>query len=93
MLRIIIEGDENYNEETNTFETINDVVLDLEHSLISLSKWESKYQKPFLAPGEKTPEEIFGYLKSMVITSGVLRKILTEFKSISIHLNLQQHLG
>ncbi len=68
MLRIIIEGDENFNNETQTFETINDVVLDLEHSLISLSKWESKYKKPFLASGEKTSEEIFGYLKAMVIT-------------------------
>src|SRR4051794_40739766 len=71
MLRIIIEGDETYNEETNTFETINDVVLDLEHSLISLSKWESKYQKPFLSSGSKTPEEIFGYLKAMIITPDV----------------------
>ncbi len=48
MLRIIVEGDENFNEETNTFETINDVVIDLEHSLISLSKWESEHQKTFL---------------------------------------------
>lgn len=68
MLRIIIEGDETFNEETQTFSSTNDVVLDLEHSLISLSKWESKYQKPFLAIGEKTSEEIFGYLKAMVIT-------------------------
>lgn len=71
MLRIIIEGDEHYNEETNTFETVNDVVLDLEHSLISLSKWESIYQKPFLAPGEKSSEEIFGYLKAMIVTPDV----------------------
>jgi hypothetical protein len=71
MLRIIIEGDESFNEETNTFETINDVVLDLEHSLISLSKWESKYQKPFLSSQQKSSEEIFGYLKAMVITPDV----------------------
>lgn len=71
MLRIIIEGDEVYNEETNTFETFNDVAIDLEHSLLSLSKWESKYQKPFLSVGEKTPEEIFGYLKAMVVTPNV----------------------
>ncbi len=68
MLRIIIEGDESFNEETQTFETVNDVVIDLEHSLISLSKWESKHQKPFLASGVKTAEEIFDYLKTMVVT-------------------------
>lgn len=71
MLRIIIEGDESYNEETNTFETVGDVVLDLEHSLFSLSKWESKYQKPFLSSQQKTQEEIFGYLKAMIVTPDV----------------------
>lgn len=71
MLRIIIEGDESFNNETQTFETINDVVIDLEHSLISLSKWESEYQKPFLSSGVKTSEEIFGYLKVMVVTPNV----------------------
>lgn len=68
MLRIIILGDETFNEETSTFETINDLTVDLEHSLVSLSKWESKHRKPFLAAGTKTAEEIFDYLKTMVIT-------------------------
>lgn len=71
MLRIIIEGEEHYDEESNTFETVNDTVLDLEHSLLSLSKWESKYQKPFLSTGQKTSEELFGYLKAMVVTPNV----------------------
>lgn len=67
MLRLVIEGDESFNEETSTFETFDDVVIDLEHSLISLSKWESKYQKPFLSSEQKSSEEIFGYLQSMII--------------------------
>lgn len=71
MLTVIIEGDENFNEETNEFEAVNDVVIDFEHSLLSLSKWESKYQKPFLSTGEKTSEEIFGYLKEMILTPNV----------------------
>lgn len=71
MLRIIIEGEENFNNETQTFESFNEVTLDLEHSLLSVSKWESKYQKPFLAPDKKTHEEIFYYLKTMVITPNV----------------------
>lgn len=70
MLRLII-GSEVFNEEDQTFDVVDSVVLDLEHSLISLSKWESKYQKPFLSSKNKTVEEIFDYLKEMVLTPGV----------------------
>lgn len=70
MLRIKIEESEGYNDETDTFVDYPEVVLDLEHSLISLSKWESKYQKPFLSTSGKSTEEIFGYLKAMVVTPG-----------------------
>jgi hypothetical protein len=70
MLTIIIEGEEDFNEETQEFiERTEDVVLELEHSLLSLSKWESKYQKPFLSSAGKTAEEIFDYIKAMVISS------------------------
>lgn len=91
MLRIIIEGDESYNEETNTFETVNDVVIDMEHSLISLSKWESKYQKPFLVAGAKTSEEIFGYLKAMVVTPDVDPDVLYRCTSKHI-LQIQEYI-
>jgi len=66
MLTIIIEGEEFYNETTEEFETVGSVELYLEHSLVSLSKWESKYHKPFLGSGEKTSEEIAYYIMSMV---------------------------
>lgn len=68
MLKLIIPGTEFFNEETECFETVGDVELELEHSLISLSKWESKYQKPFLNNIEKTPEEIFAYMEAMIIS-------------------------
>jgi hypothetical protein len=68
MLRILISGEEVFNEKTQTFDSFEDVVLELEHSLISLSKWESEYQKPFLSDKGKTSEETFGYLKAMVVT-------------------------
>lgn len=71
MLKIVIEGEEFYNEEEKTFETINDVHLELEHSLVSVSKWESIYEKPFLTPGVKSSEEIFDYIKAMVLTPNV----------------------
>ena len=68
MLKIVVPGTEYFNEEDETFETVGDFDLELEHSLISLSKWESKYQKPFLVRSEKTPEEIMGYVEAMIIS-------------------------
>lgn len=84
MLRIVIEGEETYDEETNSFDSINDTVVDLEHSLISLSKWESKYQKPFLSPGEKTREEIFGYIQAMIITPDIDPDVLLHLSKANI---------
>ena len=68
MLKIIVEQEEYYDEEVNEFSSVGGTVLVLEHSLVSLSKWESEFQKPFLSPGEKTPQEIFAYIQAMVLT-------------------------
>lgn len=85
MLRLIIESEEVFNEETNEFSSLGeDVVIDLEHSLISLSKWESEYQKPFLSKTTKTSEEIFGYLKAMVVTPNVDLDVLYRCPQRSI---------
>jgi hypothetical protein len=85
MLRIIIEGEEGFNEETNEFiPSTDDLILELEHSLLSLSKWESKYQKPFLSAGKKTTDEIFGYLKAMVVTPNVDPGVLSRLSQKDI---------
>lgn len=78
MIRIVIEGIEVFNDEDQTFDTIDGAVLDLEHSLISLSKWESKHQKPFLSSGERTREEVFDYLKAMIVTPNVDPDVLNH---------------
>jgi hypothetical protein len=67
MLTVIVPGVEMFDEGSSEFITHGDVVLELEHSLVSLSKWESIYEKPFLGDSEKTTDEVLGYVKAMVL--------------------------
>lgn len=75
MLKIIIPEYELFNEQTEEFITVNEQSLILEHSLISISKWESKWHKPFLGPSEKTVEQVNDYIKCMTINSNVSEDI------------------
>jgi hypothetical protein len=84
MLIIVIPGVELYDESTETFSTFGDSVLELEHSLISLSKWESKYKKPFLSNVEKSPEEILYYVYMMVMTPDVDSEVFSRFTQSNI---------
>jgi len=79
VLQVIVEGDEFFNEETSEFTSVGDVVLELEHSLVSLSKWESEFQVPFLSRSEKTSQEIFGYIKAMILTEDFDPDIILRF--------------
>ena len=71
MLRITLPESEQYNEETEEFITFKTQELQLEHSLVSLSKWESKWGKPFLTKKEKTVEESIDYVRCMTLTQNV----------------------
>lgn len=84
MLKVIIEAQEYFDESKREFFTADEVVVELEHSLLSLSKWESKYQKPFLSGEKKTLEEARGYLKAMVISSDVDPDVLERCSKVTI---------
>lgn len=71
MLRITIPAIELWDEMKQEFVYRKPQTLQLEHSLVSLSKWESKWQKPFLTKEEKTREESLDYIKCMTITQNV----------------------
>lgn len=72
MLKITIPIGELWNPETEEFISKDkETELVLEHSLVSVSKWESKYHKPFLTDEKKTEEEILYYIKCMTITQHV----------------------
>lgn len=66
MLQIDVVIEEEFNEEDSSFITKTYPVY-LEHSLVSLSKWESKYEKPFLAQDQKTEEQVLDYVSMMVL--------------------------
>ena len=67
MLAITVLGAEQFNEETQEFFTKDDVVLNLEHSLVSLSKWEAIWEVPFLTKDERTPEQLYSYVECMCL--------------------------
>ena len=72
MLEIIVPGREDWDERTNQFVYEKPTLLRLEHSLLSLSKWESKWHKPFLDESKpKTQEETLDYIRCMTLTQGV----------------------
>lgn len=71
MLEITIPEQELFNERTSEFITTKPVELRLEHSLVSLSKWEEKYHKPFLTTKEMTREETIDYIRMMTVTQNV----------------------
>lgn len=71
MLEIYVPKGELFYEPTQRFIQVKDATLHLEHSLVSISKWESKWRIPFLRHKDFTDEQFEDYIKSMCITQNV----------------------
>ena len=67
MLKIVVPPIEYFNEKTNEFTYMDGATLEMEHSLVSISKWEARWNKPFLSATEKTTDEIVDYIRCMVM--------------------------
>lgn len=80
MLTITIPGKELFDETNGSFIELPETELHLEHSLISLSKWESKWKKPYLSKEEHSKEEILDYIYCMSMDK-------------NINYNVVQHMG
>lgn len=85
MLTIIVPGVEMFDEQSQEFVTIGDVTLELEHSLVSLSKWESIYGKPFLGNDDKTTDEIVGYIKAMTLTPNTPKEVFSKLSEANLN--------
>ena len=74
MLQIKVPSREVFDEETETFLITKEYTLNLEHSLLSISKWESKWCKPFLLNNERekhTSIEMLDYIRCMTLNKNV----------------------
>lgn len=91
MLKITVPARELFDGK-QSFLYIKEQTLQLEHSLVSLSKWESKWRKPFLSAKPKTQEEYVDYVRCMTLTQNVdpnVYKALTpaNLKEVSDYIN------
>lgn len=69
--KIVIPETEQWDEVNECFIHVKEQTIVLEHSLVSISKWESKWNKPFLGKTNKTQEELLDYIRCMTITPNV----------------------
>lgn len=85
MLQIVIPvTEERWDEDKEEFISAEEVTLQLEHSLISISKWESKWCKSFLSSNEKTYEETIDYIKCMTLSRNVNPDVYARLTNTNI---------
>ena len=71
MLEIEVPKQTVWDESIEKFITIDSFKLHLEHSLLAISIWESKWHKPFLSENDKTREEMVDYIRCMTLDEGI----------------------
>lgn len=92
MLTIEVPEQEVYDEKTNRIITVKAKTLQFEHSLISISKWEAKWKRPFLSKEKMTVDQFIDYISFMCLTPNVDKETILcigkdGFNSISNYIN------
>lgn len=85
MLQLTIPDVEVYDEYKNEFSIKKGQTIQLEHSLVSISKWESILNKPFLGKDEKTVSETIEYIKCMTITQNVKSEVYDNLTNDNVN--------
>jgi hypothetical protein len=81
VLRLTVVTAEGFDDSTSTFVDASSVTLELEHSLLSLSKWESKWEVPFLGDQVKTNEQVLDYVRMMSSSGEIPPEVLSRMGS------------
>ena len=68
MLKLHIPASEFFDEASGEFVSVKEQTIVLEHSLVSLSKWESKWHRAYFSKEPKTYEESIDYVRCMTLT-------------------------
>jgi hypothetical protein len=84
LLVLDVGAREGFDESTQEFVTIHGTRLELEHSLASLSKWESRFEKPFLNAERKTSEETIAYVECMALDPNVPPEVFQNLSNEDI---------
>lgn len=95
MLTIVVPETEFFDDDKQEFVQVKKFVLNLEHSLVSLSKWESKWEKPFLSEDKKSPAETLSYIEMMILNkktpSNLFQRLSPDqFQEIDDYINSKQ---
>lgn len=85
MLKIVVPALESWDAVKNEFIYSKEYTLCLEHSLVSISKWESNWCKPFLTDKELTIDETIDYIKCMTLTQNVPDEVYSRLTTSNIN--------
>jgi len=94
MLTLVLKPKEQFSEKTMKLTEIPMAEVKLEHSLLSISKWEAKWEVPFLTDTDRTPEQMMDYIFCMAIDPKYLNALRyvdnEEVSAISAYINSKQ---
>lgn len=91
MLKVTIPTKDYYDDRSNEFVMTSAVELELEHSLASLSKWESKWEIPYFSDEAKSDEQVLDYIRCMVTNTEVDISVIMRMENEDL-IRVKEHI-